>query len=64
MISRSSRKKRIIIVNKIDLERPDGLKPEDIILKINKAGFETIAVSALTGKGIRELKKFLKESID
>ncbi len=57
-------KKRIIIVNKIDLERPDGLKPEDIILKINKAGFETIAVSALTGKGIRELKKFLKESID
>jgi len=57
-------KKRIIIVNKIDLERPDGLKPEDIILKINKTGFETIAVSALTGKGIRELKKFLKESID
>jgi GTP-binding protein len=57
-------KKRIIIVNKIDLERPDGLKPEDIILKINKIGYKTIPVSALTGEGINELKKFLRENIE
>ena len=58
------RKKRIIIVNKIDLERPDGLKPEDIILKINKNGFKAIPVSALTGEGIRELKILLGKRID
>ncbi|MGD9161625.1 MAG: GTPase ObgE [Desulfobacteraceae bacterium] len=58
------RKKRIIIANKIDLERSDGLKPEDIIEKINNTGFKTIPVSALTGEGINELKKFLNESVD
>ncbi len=57
-------KNRVIIVNKIDLERSDGVKTRDIILKINKMGFETIPVSALTGDGIRELKNFLRESID
>ena len=57
-------KKRIIVVNKIDLERADGLKTEDLILKINKAGHETISVSALTGKGIDELKSFLSKSMD
>ena len=56
-------KKRIIIANKIDLNRPDGLKPEDIIAKISSMGFEAIPVSALTGEGIRELKEFLKENV-
>jgi GTP-binding protein len=55
-------KKRTIILNKIDLERPDGLKAEDIMLKINAAGRSAIAVSAMTGEGIEELKKFLKEN--
>ena len=58
------RKQRIIIANKIDLERPDGLKTRDIILKIKKTGYDTISVSALTGKGINELKKFLRKSVD
>ncbi|MBN2417976.1 MAG: GTPase ObgE [Deltaproteobacteria bacterium] len=57
-------KKRMIIANKIDLERVDGLKPENIISRINKTGYETISVSALTGKGINELKVFLSKSID
>ena len=57
-------KKRIIIANKIDLKRSDGLEAEDIILKINKIGFKTIPVSALTGNGIKELKAFLRKSLD
>ena len=57
-------KKRIIIANKIDLKRSDGLKIEDIISKINNIGLKTIPVSALTGDGIQELKDFLKDSID
>jgi len=56
-------KKRIIIANKIDLERPDEAKPIDIITKINNIGFKTISVSALTGEGIKDLKKLLSESI-
>ena len=56
-------KKRIIIANKIDLNRPDGLKPEDIIAGISSMGFDVIPVSALTGEGIRELKEFLKENV-
>jgi GTP-binding protein len=55
-------KKRAIVLNKIDLERPDGLKAEDILHKIDAAGLNAIAVSALTGEGIRKLKRFLKEN--
>ena len=58
------RKKRIIIANKIDLERPDRIEAKDIIFKINRTGFKTIPVSALTGDGIKELKKFLRKSLD
>jgi len=56
-------KKREIVLNKIDLERADGLKAEDILLKIKAAGLSAIAVSAMTGEGIEELKKILKENI-
>jgi len=56
-------KKRTIVLNKIDLERPDGLKAKDMLLKIKAAGQNAIAVSALTGEGIEELKRFLKENI-
>jgi GTP-binding protein len=56
-------KKRKIVLNKIDLQRADGLKAEDILLRINAAGLSAIAVSAMTGEGIEELKKFLKENI-
>lgn len=56
-------KKRKIVLNKIDLERADGLKAEDILLRINAEGLSAIAVSAMTGEGIEELKKFLKENI-
>jgi GTP-binding protein len=56
-------KKRTIVLNKIDLKRPDGLKAKDIILKINAAGQNAIAVSALTGEGIEGLIRFLKENI-
>ena len=56
-------KKRKIVLNKIDLERPDGLKAKDILRKIKAAGLSAIAVSALTGEGIEELKRFLKENI-
>ncbi len=56
-------KKRIIIINKIDLKRSDGLKVNDILSRISAAGFTAIAVSALTGEGIKELIYFLKENI-
>ncbi|NLA74586.1 MAG: GTPase ObgE [Deltaproteobacteria bacterium] len=55
-------KKRKIVLNKIDLKRPDGLKVTDILVRINSAGFDAIAVSALTGEGIEELKKSLKDN--
>ena len=57
-------KKRVIIANKIDLERPDGKETEEIILKINKTGLKTMSVSALSGKGINELKAFLKQTVE
>ena len=56
-------KKRIIVANKIDLERSDGLKPDEIISLIEEAGFKTLSVSALTGEGIRNLKKFLRKNL-
>jgi GTPase len=57
-------KKRKIVLNKIDLERSDGLKAKDIQRKIKEAGLSAIAVSALTGEGMEELKRFLKANVD
>lgn len=57
------KKERIILINKIDLPHPDGLKIQDIISAINKIGLKAIPVSALTGTGIQELKSFLRKSL-
>ncbi len=54
-------KKRVIVANKIDLERDDGVKTDDIISKLSDIGLKIFPVSAMTGKGISELKLFLRE---
>jgi GTP-binding protein len=50
---------RFIVLNKTDLIAPDFPK-EDIIKKYREAGWQVLAVSALTGEGLEDLRRAIR----
>lgn len=53
---------RFIALNKTDLASPDFPK-EDIIKAYRQAGWQVLAVSALTGEGLEDLRRAIREEI-
>jgi GTP-binding protein len=54
---------RIIVLNKIDL-LPDSDQPEKLQMIFSKRDISSLAISALTGSGVDELKQLLVETIE
>ncbi len=52
-----AQKPQIVIINKIDLRGPDHRNPERLEEALERAGVESLFISALTGDGIEELKE-------
>jgi GTPase len=58
-----TKKEQMVLINKTDL-MPHGKKDIDrIMAAFTKIGFESLAVSALTGDGLNELKDILAEKL-
>jgi putative ribosome biogenesis GTPase RsgA len=51
----------MVLINKIDLYSPDQRDIDKIKNALDKIGLRSLAISALTGEGIDNLKKILKE---
>jgi len=54
-------KDQVIVLNKIDLGAADEADIERIARSFHDLGYECIAISALTGQGLDELRRVLKE---
>lgn len=58
-----TRKEQMVLINKIDL-LPDRVKAvKKIKAAFKKAGFESLAISAMTGEGLDELKDILAQKL-
>ena len=55
------KKNQVIILNKIDLTTINGKGIDEICHSFNDLGYECLAISALAGKGLEELKQLLKD---
>lgn len=58
-----TKKEQMVLVNKTDLMPGDGKDVEGIMAEFKRIGLESLAVSALTGDGLEELKGVLAEKL-
>jgi len=54
------KKNQVIVLNKTDLTAINGKGIDEICHSFNDLGYECLAISALAGKGLEELKQLLK----
>lgn len=57
------KKDQVIVINKIDLNLVNSIDIGETCHAFNDLGFECLAISALTGEGVEELKQFLKDRV-
>jgi len=57
------KKDQVIVINKIDLNLVNSIDIGETCHAFNDLGFECLAISALTGEGLEELKQFLKDRV-
>jgi GTP-binding protein len=55
------KKKQVIVLNKIDLMPVNGKDIDAMCHSFHDLGYECLAISALAGEGLEELKKLLKD---
>jgi GTP-binding protein len=55
------KKDQLIVINKIDLNAMDNRSIEETCHSFSDLGYECLAISALTGEGLEELKQLLKD---
>lgn len=56
-------KKKMVVLNKIDLLQPGRLNLKQIISELKKNGLQSMPISALTGEGIEPLKTYIRENL-
>lgn len=52
-------KDQMVLINKIDIRSPEHRKIESIITALDEMGVDAVPISALTGKGLDEVKQVL-----
>jgi len=57
------KKDQVIVINKIDLNPINNKSIEETCHAFNELGYECLAISALTGEGVEELNKLLKDKV-
>ena len=57
------KKNQVIVLNKTDLTAINGKGIDEICHSFNDLGYECLAISALAGKGLEELKQLLKNKV-
>jgi GTP-binding protein len=58
-----TKKNQVVVINKVDL-KPFGNKSiQEICRSFHDLGYECLAVSALTGQGLEELRQLLREKV-
>lgn len=55
------KKDQMVLINKIDLSPNNNKSIGEICRSFNDLGYECLAISALTGEGVEELKQLLKD---
>lgn len=58
-----TKKEQMVLINKIDLMPQDKKDIDKIRSSFAKIGFESLAISALTGEGLDELKDFIAKKL-
>jgi len=59
-----TQKPQMVVINKIDLHGPEHRNPEELEKAIKGLGLDCLAVSALTGEGLEELKMMILKKCD
>ena len=57
------KKNQLILLNKIDQKLINGINIDEMCQSFHDLGYDCLAVSALTGEGLEELKKLLKDKV-
>jgi len=58
-----AKKEQMVLINKTDLLPEDGSDVKEIKDAFSRAGFESLAISAMTGEGLDELKEILAKKL-